>query len=229
MLKSFRTAIIPFVLSILLGWQAATQGNGTCPALVEQALQEIGNNCSSLDRNSACYGFNRVESTFAEEVPEDFFTQPSDRADLTLVQTIQTTPLNLDTGDWGIAVMNVLANVPNTLPGAAVTFLVMGDAKIENDVDPETAILPSTPVSVTTTFTTVARSSPGNNSNSVGDIARGTELEADAHDVSGEWLRILVNERPAWIPLDIIDAPEDVAALPVASATSRSPMQSFYF
>jgi LysM repeat protein len=225
----FPTVILSLGLSALIGWQAAAQGNPTCPALVEQALDEVGNNCSALDQNSACYGFNRVESTFVEAVPEDFFTQPSDQTGLTLVQSIQTTPLNLDTGDWGIAVMNVQANVPNTLPGAAVTFLVMGDAQVENRVDPATAVLPATPVTVTTTFTTVARSSPGNNSNAVNDIPRGTELLTDAQDRTGEWLRILVNERPAWVLRDIVDAPDDVDDLPVISATSRSPMQAFYF
>jgi LysM repeat protein len=225
----FPTLILSLGLSTLIGWQAAAQGEPVCPALVERALDEVGNNCSGLDQNSACYGFNRVESTFTEAVPENFFTQPSDQTGLALVQSIQTTPLNLDTGDWGIAVMNVQANVPNTLPGAAVTFLVMGDAQVENRVDPETAVLPVTPVAVTTTFTTVTRSSPGNNSNAVSDIPRGTELLTDAQDRTGEWLRILVNERPAWILRDIVDAPDEVDDLPVISATSRSPMQAFYF
>lgn len=53
-----------------------TQDTGSnCPVLVKQALDAVGNSCGGLGRNSACYGFNRVNATFSGDVSEDFFQQ----------------------------------------------------------------------------------------------------------------------------------------------------------
>src|SRR4029079_2373272 len=94
----------------------------------------VGNNCADLEHNSACYGFNKLTASFNQSVDPNFFTRPSDRSDLATLQTIQTAPLDWGLGQWGIAVMNVQANVPDTLPGQAVTFLLMGDTQVENAV-----------------------------------------------------------------------------------------------
>jgi hypothetical protein len=76
-----------------------------------------------------------------------FSASLADRTALIDLETIRTTPLNLALDRWGIAVMNVQANVPNTLPGQAVTFLLLGDAQVENRVVPEEAHIPPDPVS----------------------------------------------------------------------------------
>src|SRR5687767_11050611 len=110
---------------------------GACPALVEQALTDMGQNCDLLDRNSACYGYNRVDATFHESASDDFFSKPADRSQISNLQSIATAPLDVDQDFWGIAVMNVQANVPNTLPGQAVTFVLLGDVKVDNAVAPE--------------------------------------------------------------------------------------------
>ncbi len=39
---------------------ASAQAGGICPGVVEQALTDLGTNCASMSRNSACYGFNNV-------------------------------------------------------------------------------------------------------------------------------------------------------------------------
>src|SRR5690606_4283578 len=110
-----------------------------CPALVMRALQELEDNCSGMERNSACYGYRRLNATFTREVSSDFFSQPADRTDLVSLQSLTTAPINLTEEEWGVALMNLQANVPNTLPGQAVTFILMGDATVVNAVAPEDA------------------------------------------------------------------------------------------
>src|SRR5687768_6811249 len=92
---------------IILGFASysvqAQTDNAACPALVEQALFELGSNCSALDRNSACYGYNLVDAAFSQPVADDFFSKPSDRSELVTLKTIQTTPLDLALEQWGIA------------------------------------------------------------------------------------------------------------------------------
>jgi hypothetical protein len=106
----------------------------TCPELVvEEALSSVGGNCSDMDRNTACYGYDQVSATRRQEGGPDFFTQPNARAQLAAIETIQTGPNDQGSG-WGIAVLNVQANVPESVPGQAVNFLLLGGTEIENAV-----------------------------------------------------------------------------------------------
>lgn len=214
---------------LLFSANAAAQPEELCPALVERALLEMGDNCGNLARNSACYGFDQVDSTFAVQVEPGFFSQPADRTELTALASLRTAPLDLETEQWGIAVMNVQANLPNTLPGQAVTFIVMGDAEIINAVNPEDALEPADPVTVTLQRTVDAFSSPTSSSNLVAPVTGGTTLEADALSREQDWLRVVVQNRPAWIPRDAIAPVDGLDALPVVTSASRTPMQAFYF
>src|SRR5262245_43919678 len=92
---------LTFLLSLSI-----TLAQDACPALVQQALASLSDYCDTLDRNSACYGFNRLDTTFTQVQPEGYFSHPSDRAGLVDLQSIHSAPLNTDTQEWGLAVMN---------------------------------------------------------------------------------------------------------------------------
>ncbi|MEP7293098.1 MAG: hypothetical protein ABI835_15050, partial [Chloroflexota bacterium] len=112
------------------------QDTATCPSVIQAALDEVGNNCGGLDRNSACYGYESVLASFSQPKPEDYFNQPSDRAGLIDLQGISTAPLDEQLNQWGIALMSVQANLPDTLPGQSVVFMVLGGTQVENAVAP---------------------------------------------------------------------------------------------
>ncbi len=219
------------VFGLLLAVQVAVaQTNvGQCPTLVEKALNDLSQNCDALNRNSACYGYNRVDATFYDELAAETFSQPADRTDLAALQTITTVPLDT-TGDfWGIAVLNVQANVPNTLPGQAVTFMLLGDVEIENAVLPENALVLAEPVTVQTITGANIRSAPSTNANLVGSVATGSELMADGLDSTGEWLRVLYDSGPGWINSAVINTAGGLSTLPTITSETRTPMQAFYF
>lgn len=109
-----------------------------CPRIVEESVSQVANLCDSMDRNSACYGASNVESdTVVQPRPDNFFVAPGDQAELLELTEIRPSPLNFDTGTFGIGVLNVQANIPNTVPGQAVLLLVMGDARLTNEVPAE--------------------------------------------------------------------------------------------
>ena len=106
-----------------------------CPVIVEEALTSVADLCTTLDRNSACYGASVVESVAVTEPrPDDFFSAPGDRAQLVELREIHPQPLDETTRTFGVGVLNVQANVPDTLPGQAVIFLLVGDARLTNEV-----------------------------------------------------------------------------------------------
>ncbi len=194
----------------------------TCPDVVAQALMNLADNCDSLDRNMACYGYNNVEATFDNDLPADFFSKPADRADLTDLEMIRTTAFDVEAGTWGIAVLEVQANVPNALPGQAVTMLLMGDAQLRNTVD--TPFMPIDPISVTTTRQTIAFVQPA--ALQAETISAGTNLLADAQSLNGVWVRVVYDARPLWVAkADLLDS----SALDTLPTLEPTPMQAFYF
>lgn len=203
--------------------------SATCSVLVEQALTALGNNCAAMEGNSACYGFNRVEASFFERQSEGFFSQPADRASLSLIETLRTAPLNTSDNSWGIAVLNVQANVPNTLPGQNVVFLLVGDAEVSNGVPPENAAMGGGPVPVTTLARTNLHTGPALNTNVVMPVESGQVLPADAVSPDGGWLRVVFNESPGWVNRAVVSNEAGLASLPTLSPESRTPMQAFYF
>jgi hypothetical protein len=205
------------------------QDSGQCTALVENAFAAVGQSCDSLDRNSACYGYNRVDATFQETVADDFFTESGDTTELTMLETIHTYGLDEALERWGIALMRVQANVPNTLPGQSVIFMLLGESAVQNAVEPEDALLPSDlSVDVTTNVRAKLRSGPGLNANVIDIADVGTVLTADALNDGLNWLRVLYNDAPAWVNREIVNA-DGLDALPVIGPETRTPMQAFYF
>jgi hypothetical protein len=201
-----------------------------CSALVDKAFTALGQSCENLDRNSACYGYNRVDATFQEAVADDFFTQSGDTTELTPLETIQTYGLDEALERWGIALMRVQANIPNTLPGQAVIFMLLGDSAAQNAVAADDALTPSDLlVDVTASVNANLRSAPGFNANVIEVADSGTVLQADALSDGLDWLRVLVNDAPAWINREVVSAAADLDALPVIAPEARTPMQAFYF
>jgi hypothetical protein len=136
-------------LGLLAGGPArlAAQEGAACPAIVGTALDMAGEVCAGLGRNTACYGHDRVEAILRAEDGGLAFAAPADRVPLAALETLHTAALDESTEEWGVAVLHVQANLPDTLPGQAVTMLLMGDASLEDasteDAAPGTATPPA--------------------------------------------------------------------------------------
>ncbi len=217
-----------FVSLLCLFSVATAYAQGECASLLRKAVDAIENNCAELGRNNACYGYNLVEAGFLEEQPDDFFALPSDRSPLADLSVIRTASLDLENDQWGIAIMSVQANIPNSLPGQSVTFVLLGDTELENAVEPEESFVPAEPISVTITENARVRSGPGTNFNIIGIAEAGTTLETDARSDDGQWLRVAFENRPLWMSLSLVQADTALDTLPAFNGTQRSPMQAFY-
>lgn len=230
MRRIYRLISILFTASVLLLLPIHALMQDICPPLVKQALTEVGENCSDLSKNSACYGFNRVEATFSQSVADDFFSKPADLADIVSLSSINTVPLDTETNLWGVAVMSIQANIPNSLPGQSVRFIMLGDVSVDNAVPADQAAQAAEPVTVTTLVNANVRTRGSRNSNIITSVAAGTELSADGVSEDSAWLRVVVNENMlGWISRDLVDASAELASLPTINANSQSPMQAFYF
>jgi len=219
------------ILMTSLSFVVLTAQTEACVAFVEEVLDSVAENCEDLARNQACYGNNRLRAAFQDPAADDFFTQPSNLAELTTVSTLETLPYTPTTEEWGIAVLNVQANVPNSLPGQAVTFMLMGDTQVENQVVADDAFSPADGVAVRAVAGTNFRSGPSLNFNVVSTSGTGgADYIADVLSEDGEWLRIVEDDTPLWVFRELINnEPAEVEDLPTLTTDLRTPMQAIYF
>jgi LysM repeat protein len=200
-----------------------------CPELVNDALQAMDENCANTGRNQACYGYDQVEASFLVDVEDEFFSEPADVADVAELETIKTAPLSLDNDSWGVALLNIQADLPNTIPGQSVTFILLGDVELENAVAPEDAFVPSDGISITIAVDSAnVRSGAGANFNVLGGVRAGDSLEADALSEDGLWLRVAFDGRPGWIERAVVHDDSAVNGLPTLTEETNTPMQAFY-
>lgn len=106
-----------------------------CADFVQQALGLMAQNCAAVPQNGACYGYNGVNATFSVPVAADFFTRPAELAQIDQLSSLATSPYDQASGVWGIAVIKAQANLPSTLPGQAVTMVLLGDVNLQNAAD----------------------------------------------------------------------------------------------
>lgn len=126
----YRLTIISLLAMLWSGISVAQSGN-TCDSLVETALTTADESCFAMGRNQVCYGNVMSDAADANGLAISDFDSPGDEVEVNSVHQISTSPLNIDEGLWGIVLMRLQANIEGTIPGQAVTFLIFGDAELE--------------------------------------------------------------------------------------------------
>lgn len=128
-----RPVKIVFPLLLLLSITSVLAQSSSCPIIVAQALAVTEFACDDLARNVACYGSTLVEAVSEDDATLASFQEPGDITSLIEVASMALSPMSVPDETWGIAVMSVQANLPDTTPGQNVMFLMFGDVSIENN------------------------------------------------------------------------------------------------
>lgn len=115
-----------WVLIVMLSTTAHAAAQTSCAALVDSAVNTVGNNCLNLAIGQACYGFEHMEPTFADDVNDTVFGSPAHRTDTSRLQGVTTLPVNETQTAWGVAALGI-ADAANV----GTVFLVMGDTSLQ--------------------------------------------------------------------------------------------------
>lgn len=133
LLRKIILCMRPALLTFLsLAVTVVTAQSTTCPDIVTSALDSVDDFCADIGRNQACYGNFNLSAEPQPDVDTFAFESIGDIADVANILSLNLTPLNESAGTWGVAVLNLQADIPNTLPGQNVTFVLFGDVQIEN-------------------------------------------------------------------------------------------------
>lgn len=113
--------------------QATAAGNtaASCQQLIDRALQASSNSCSQIGSNKVCYGNVTLQAALRPGT-SGRFEQKGDIIDVANLLELSAAPLDLDSQEWGIAIFKLLANLPRTLPGENITFIVFGNTTLSS-------------------------------------------------------------------------------------------------
>lgn len=216
--------------------QTAVAQTETCSVTVQQALAEVDAGCASTGRNQACYGYVSLEATPREGALDFLFAKQGDLANVADLDTLRLSALDVENDQWGIALLKLQANLPDTLPGQNVTFLLFGDVELQNAVDPVGAdAAEAVMLSVTSNGGANIRSAPTTDSQVAGSLTTGETTTANGRNADGTWLRIQIPDSDSlgWVSASLLVPDGDASTLPVVGGTdaveSFTPMQAFYF
>ena len=165
----------------------------TCPEIVSQALSVTAESCSELGRNEACYGNLRIETTYQENTQSVQFEQAGDIVGVADIQTITLSTMQ-SPDEWGVAMMSLQADLPDTLPGQNVTLLMFGDVAVENFGEPQS---PSIQFTATNTFN--VRSYPGSDFPVIGALFGGTTTSITGRYFDWLQIRMPAIQQAGWI------------------------------
>jgi hypothetical protein len=236
-MRLYRKLSILFVLLCFVTVAATTAAvaqNTTCAPFVQDAMSAVEKGCARTARNQACYGYVSLSVTPREGATNFNFAKAGDLASVADIDTLRLSALNSVANTWGIALMKLQANLPNTLPGQNVTFLMFGDVTLRNGVNPETS---GAGLRVSAKSGANVRGEPSTNGALIGSLAAGDATVANGRTDDSTWLRINIpgSSAQGWVFANLLAATGDLSTLPVVSALEASteatyrPMQAFYF
>ena len=206
-----------------------------CPTLVEAALTSTDTFCLDTGRNQACFGNINLSAEAQPDAGDFKFVEVGDIVDVAAIRSLRLSALDTSAGAWGVVLMRVQANLPDSTPGQNVTFMLFGDTEIRNV---------ATSVAEQNLVTLDAQiSSSGNANVRVGPnstmtvrtaIANGTNVVANGISPDNQWIRIVIpnseSSQFGWISKQLLRTSGDFNILKVVESSEPQfgPMQAFY-
>ncbi|MBI1281164.1 MAG: hypothetical protein GC179_23765 [Anaerolineaceae bacterium] len=134
-MKHYLKMILSFTFILWLAPALALAQASSCPEIVSKALSAADTACKKTGRNQACYGNFNLQATGQPGAENFSFDKVGDIVNIADVQSLKLSPMNVGKDQWGVALLKLQANIPDTLPGQNVTFLLFGDVEITNAVN----------------------------------------------------------------------------------------------
>jgi hypothetical protein len=226
-MKRFRLTLLPVV--VLLGAGLAAAQANECPAVVQTALQKAQEVCSGVGRNQACYGHVALQAEPASDASRFQFSQAGDKTDLTSIKSLKLSPFDDVSKQWGIAMMRLQADIPNSKLNQNVTLLLFGDVALTNQTS-----APAVTIDGQMIIDANLRAAPDVSAPVAASVVRGEVVTVDGRLSDNSWLRVRSPKGEAavgWVRADLIQPLQDVSAVEVMNPTDDrpryQPMQAF--
>jgi hypothetical protein len=195
---------------------------GSCPALVASAIDAAGVECKGLERNQVCYGNIRVGATSVTDASDFVFETPGNLVNAADVRSLDLSPMNTASGEWGIVVLNLQANYADDSPLDNVNMILIGDVSFDAAAGAAAA-----GIDVTVPGGINVRTGPGTNFDVVTALGAGNTVRADGRNAAADWVRVtLPTGDLGWLYAPLVSIAGDVSSLPVVEGNDPAPLVS---
>ncbi|MGJ3240556.1 MAG: SH3 domain-containing protein [Anaerolineae bacterium] len=219
------------LLILLVSIATSVVAQNACPLVVSTVLEAVSENCDDLGRNEICYGNNMLTALNFDNEPVDSLEDVGDTTDIFEIASIVTSPYDSNDEIWGIAILSLQADLPDTIAGQNVTFVVFGETELTSRVIPEDRLIES--LSAISTGTINIRSGAGTNFSRVGALVPGQDIMLTGRNIAGDWVQIEIDDGIGWVFAELLDIDGDVSLLGIVDNDMNhdyvAPMQAFGF
>ena len=101
----------------------------SCTDTVLNAIEQADNICQDIARNQICYGNQNVTAEPLLDVTDLVSRIPVILSGWNVLRRLHVAQWQEGTNIWGITLLKVQANLPNSIPGMNATILVFGDVR----------------------------------------------------------------------------------------------------
>jgi hypothetical protein len=101
-----------------------------CPDIVRAALNNTNKSCAYTTRNKACYGNSMIEAQGQASASNFTFAKPGDVTDISAIKSLKLSAYDASSGNWGIALLRLQGDLPDTATGQNVTAIAFGDVQV---------------------------------------------------------------------------------------------------
>lgn len=202
-------------LAVFLTMTVAAQTD-SCLVLYRTALVSAALECDDLSADSLCYGNIGLSAELIPDVGTLPFSFPGHRLNVRDVAALESAPLDLDAGDFGVALGRLGVRGSDSL----ASLVVIGDATITN----HSAGLLTFAVRVTFADGIFARSAPTTEAEIVQPLAVNQEVLASGRIADSSWLQVIIpGDRVAWVSADLVAAMDENFAFDALAVTEDTP------
>lgn len=200
---------ISLIIVMLLAISAPALAQDDCALLFQEAVDATQQLCADTGSNQLCYG-----SAPAAPDPRPnvrlVWAEPGDIVDAAALAGFSTGAFDLESGDWGIALAKVRANLPED----AVTMLTFGAVRVENasEAPGDTVRLE---VTVQATDGANVRAEAAESGPLSDILSFGQHVDVIGRTADSEWLWVIVPGTTGWVLASLMQADFDLDVLPV--------------
>lgn len=226
LIRASKWIFLVLVLSVSVG--ALAQDN-FCRRLIETALEATDEICSPTLRNQACYGHDTLQAQPQTGLETFNFDEVGDIVEVAHIKSMRLSAMDLDNETWGVALMNLQANLPDEDPNQNIKLLLFGDVAVRNAID----IPRETEVNLQARGNTNVHRLPDKDSFVMGTLPRNAAVTARGRSEDNKWILVKMPDGASegWISSVLVSNYRGALSLlsEVEPALSQyGPMQAFY-
>lgn len=195
-----------------------------CSAIIQEMITLTAEQCAILERNEACYGsaaraFNLDQALLPFETSGDSLAVEE-------IGNLSTLALDSNAATWGVALLNLQADLSDFAIRENVRGVLFGEVDIEQTALAVAAI----PTQITSNSR--VRSGPGTDFAQVGSVVNGTDVNVVGRTADNVWVQIEfpgTDDSIGWVNRGAIGAEIEIESLPTPEDDNPfgAPMQSF--